>query len=498
MPDFYHEGHEMSSIIGRRKELQLLDKLFKSDKAEFLAIYGRRRVGKTFLISHFFQDKTIYFELTGIKNASTKNQLKNFTEELSETFFEGEVQRCPSNWQDAFSILCKKVKEIDPSQKVTIFLDELPWLASSRSGFLGALDHAWNRHLSRQSNVILIVCGSAASWMLKKIVNNKGGFYGRLTAEMRLMPYTLAETELFCRSKGVELEHKQIIELYMAFGGIPKYLENISKGKSPVQIIQAACFGLDAPLLNEFPRLFSSLFDHAETHLTIVKALAKQRSGLTQGELIEVANLKSGGGLTRALEELEASGFIAAVPDFGKKKRGALYRLIDEYSLFYLTWIQKSKEGSLKGMQELYWQQLQDSPAYRAWAGYVFEDICLKHIKGIVFGLGISGVSVKASGWKYRAPENSKDNGAQIDLVIERADNCINLCEIKYANTPYVITKEYAEKLRWKKECFRTITNTRKSLFTTLITPFGVVENAQYASAVDNQITMDVLFYHFD
>lgn len=499
---FYHlspnlKENEMPSIIGRKKELQLLERLYKSDKAEFLAIYGRRRVGKTFLISQFFKEKTVYFELTGIKNATTKNQLKNFNEELSGAFFGGQLQNTPDNWQEAFSILCKRVKKAEPSKKVTIFLDELPWLASPRSGFLEALDHAWNRYLSRQPNVVLVVCGSAASWMLKKIVDSQGGFYGRLTAKMKLEPYTLAETELFCKAKGIELEHKQIIELYMAFGGIPKYLEIISKGKSPVQTIQEACFAPNAPLAYEFPRLFSSLFDHAETHLTIVKALAKQRSGLSQSELIDITKLKSGGGLTRTLEELEASGFITTVPNFEKKKRESLYRLIDEYSLFYLTWIMPSIEGSLKDMQEFYWQQAQDSPRYHAWGGYTFEGICLKHIKGIVFGLGISGISVKASSWKYRAAKDSKENGTQIDLVIERADNCINLCEIKYSNAPYVVTKEYAEKLRWKKECFRTITGTRKSLFTTLITPFGVFENAQYAASVDNQITMDSLFISF-
>jgi hypothetical protein len=388
------------------------------------------------------------------------------------------MQPIPSDWQEAFAILRRQVEKINPSQKITIFLDELPWLASVRSGFLQALDHAWNRYLSRMPNVILIVCGSAVSWILKKIVNDRGGFYGRLTAEIRLEPYTLLEAEQFCRAKGVDLERKQIIELYMAFGGIPKYLDLVVRGKSPVQIIQDACFAPHAPLAHEFNRLFSSLFDHAEMHLAVVKALVKHREGLTQRELVEATGLNSGGGFSRTLQELEVSGFIAVVPHFEKRKRGAQYRLIDEYSLFYLTWIQSTFEGSIKGTQEHYWQNVQDSPSYRAWAGYTFEGICLKHVKNILVGLGISGVSIQASGWRYQ-PKNKADQGAQIDLVIERADNYINLCEIKYAHAPYVITKEYAEKLRAKKECFRRITETRSSLFTTLITPYGALENAQ-------------------
>lgn len=244
------------------------------------------------------------------------------------------------------------------------------------------------------------------------------------------------------------MERKRIIELYMVFGGIPKYLETIVRGKSPVQIIQEACFAPDAPLLKEFPRLFSSLFDHAEAHLAIVKALAKHRDGLNQSELFEETGLRSGGGFTRTLEELEASGFIAVIPNFKKRKREEHYRLIDEYSLFFLTWIQPIIEGGLKDTREHYWQHVQDSSSYRTWAGYSFESLCLKHIKGIIMGLGISGISIKASGWNYKPTKNDSSRGAQIDLVIERADNCINLCEIKYVNIPYLITKEYAEKIR--------------------------------------------------
>lgn len=484
----------MQQLVAREREIQILEKLFQSRKANFLAIYGRRRVGKTFLISQFFHRKGIYFELTGIKKARAKDQLRNFSEEFFDIFCSGQNQQTPKNWQEAFTLLRRQVEKIDLSQKVIIFLDELPWLASKRSGFLSALDHVWNRHLSRYPNVILIVCGSAASWILRKIVNDKGGFYGRLTAEIRLQPYSILETERFCKAKGVELGRKQIIELYMAFGGIPKYLDYISRGQSSAQIIQEACFEPDSPLAKEFSRVFSSLFDKSEAHLEIVKVLGKKRSGLSQNEILQFTSLSSGGGFTKVLEELEASGFITFVPNFGKKKREGCYRLIDEYSLFFLTWIQPFLEGRLRSKQGNYWQQVKDSPSYYAWAGYTFEGICLKHVEKIVAGLGLSGLLTKSSGWMHRPKKEDKNLGAQIDLVIERADHCTNLCEIKFTNAPYTITKEYSEKLRWKKECFRQATKTKHSLFTTMITLYGVVENDHYHSSVDNQLTMDVFF----
>lgn len=480
--------------VGREKQLKILETLFKSEEAQFLAIYGRRRVGKTFLISHFFSDKGVYFELTGIKNANKEAQLLNFAEEFADCFFKGMSQKAPDSWQQAFTQLRREIEKVDPNQKVIIFFDELPWLASKRSGFLSALDHLWNRYLSRYSNVILIVCGSATAWILKKIINDRGGFYGRLTAEINLKPYTLVETENYFKARGVDLERKQIIELYLAFGGVPKYLNFVERGKSPAQVIQEVCFGSNGQLSIEFNRLFSSLFDNAKIHLAIVEALASCRTGLDQSEILKKTGFNTGGGFTDALGELQASGFISFIPNLGHIKRGGKYRLTDEYSLFYLTWIKPAFKEHLGNVGINYWQQMQNSPGYRAWEGYAFEGICLKHVNQIVSALGLSGVVFKASGWFFRPSNGDSQSGVQIDLVIERADHCTNLCEIKFSNTPYIVTKEYEEKLRWKKECFRQQTKTRNTLFTTMITPFGVIENSQYYSAVDNQITMDALF----
>lgn len=484
----------MKKPIGREKELAILEALFKSEEAQFLAIYGRRRVGKTYLISHFFNDKGIYFEITGIKNAKKDAQLVNYSEEFADKFFSGKRQNMPKSWQEAFNQLRRQVEQVDPAKKVIIFIDELPWFASKRSGFLPALDHLWNRYLSRLSNVILIVCGSATAWILKKIVNDRGGFYGRLTREINLKPYTLAGTENFFKAKNIELERKQIIELYLTFGGVPKYLNYVERGKSPAQIIQETCFSQQGQLKGEFNRLFSSLFNNAETHLAIVGALASSWTGLDQGELLQSTGLKSGGGVTEALRELQASGFISFIPPLGHIKREGKYRLTDEYSLFYLTWIKSAFEEHVENVGNTYWQQIQNSPSYYAWAGYAFESACLKHINQIVTALGLSGITVKAGGWSFRPPNGDSKSGAQIDLVLERADHCTNLFEIKFSNTHFIITKEYEEKLRWKKECYRQVTKTRNTLFMTMITPFGVIENGQYFASVDNQITMNALF----
>ncbi|MES2199242.1 MAG: ATP-binding protein [Chlamydiota bacterium] len=485
----------MTKPIGREKELEILETLFKSKEAQFLAVYGRRRVGKTYLISNFFRGRGVYFELTGIKNAKLDTQLLNFSEEFTDCFLEGRHQPPPKSWQEAFAMLRRQIEMVDPQKKVLIFLDELPWLASKRSLFLSSLDHLWNRYLSRHSNVILIVCGSATAWILKKIIQDRGGFYGRLTAEINLKPYTLSGTENFFKVKNIELERKQIIELYLAFGGVPKYLNYVERGKSPAQIIQEVCFGPQGPLSGEFNRLFTSLFDDAERHLKVVESLASCRSGLALQELEQLTGLSSGGGFTETLKELQASGFISFIPNLGNAKRAGKYRLTDEYSLFYLTWIKPAFKEHLGNVSINYWQQMQNSPRYHAWTGYAFESICLKHVNQIVTALGLSGIIFKACGWFARSGNDHFDeSGSQIDLVIERSDHCTNLCEIKFSNTPFVITKDYEEKLRRKKECYRQATKTRNTLFTTMITPFGVIENAQYFASVDNQITMDALF----
>lgn len=484
----------ITTIIGREAELAKFDKICNSSQAEFIAVYGRRRIGKTYLISEFFKDKGYYFELTGTKDASLKTQLNNFREEFADAFYFGVKQDEPKNWQEAFNQLRRKVAELESNKKIILFFDELPWLASKRSDILECLEHVWNRYLSRMKNIIVIVCGSAASWMLKKIIYNKGGLYGRITSEIHLKPFTLRETEQYFKAKNVSLDKKQIIEIYLAFGGVAKYLSNVEQGKSSAQIINENCFNENGSLTSEFNKLFDSLFEKPQQHINIVTTLASKKSGMTQEELLKKTGMSSGGGFTKILSELESSGFILSCAEFSHKKKDTKYRLIDEYCLFYLSWIKPALDKQLKNIDTNYWLGIQNNPSYFAWAGYAFEGVCLKHIDRIIDALKISVIARSYATWSFRPNNGSDAKGAQIDLVIDRADNCINLCEIKFCNSIFNVDQEYAKNLQYKKSCFQQQTNTKKSLFTTLLTTYGANMNQHYLSSVDNQLNMDILF----
>lgn len=482
----------MQKIIGRQKEKQILEKLFQSQNAEFLAIYGRRRIGKTFLINQFFKDRCVYFEITGSRGAGKKEQLSNFHQEFTALFKPEAQYSHPKDWNEAFYRLKDEISLIPSSQKIVLFFDELPWLDSPKSGFLRALEYFWNRHASRMENVIVIICGSAASWMIKKVIYNKGGLYGRLSAEIRLQPFSLGEVQSYFQERQISLTPKQTIEIFMVTGGVPKYLNYIERGKSSAQTINALCFTPQSPLLKEFHKLYDSLFNEAHRHVSIVRELANSRQGMTQLELSSALGVSKGGSFGDLLEELEESGFITGFQALGKQQKEKKFRLVDEYSLFYLSWIDAVKQSIFQSSDKDYWGKIQMSPTWHTWAGYAFENICLTHTSKIKEGLEIGGVSTTESYWRFHG--NKEDAGAEIDLVIDRADQCINLCEMKFYGSTYSLTKEEAANLERKKIIFREKTQTRKATFTTLITPYGVKENEHYLSSVDNQLTIECLF----
>ncbi|NGX43470.1 MAG: hypothetical protein K940chlam7_01768 [Chlamydiae bacterium] len=483
----------MARIIGRESECKILNSLFESDKPEFLAIYGRRRVGKTHLIRRYFREKGVYFEMTGTKDGPMKEQLANFAIALSSTFLEGKRCPIPHNWHAAFELLRKQVEQVASHRRVILFFDELPWMSTPRSDCLRALEHFWNRYLSNQDNIILIVCGSAASWMIKKVINNRGGLYGRLSRILHLLPFTLKDTEQLLKAKGIDLDRKQIVEFYMAVGGVPYYLNLASRGRSSAQMINELFFSRDAPLANEFNGLFESLFDHHEHHKKIVYILHNKPHGLSKNELLELVGLTSGGYSTTVFRELESSGFIGYMPPFGKKQKGGNYILIDELSLLHLNWLVSRSPGPFGEPGDDYWLKIRATRKWTTWAGLAFEILCWKHVNGIKGALGISGVQTSTSTWRF-VPREANQEGAQIDLVIDRADRCINLCEIKYSDSPFSVTKTYRKDLERKKRVFHQVTATRKALFTTLVTPFGVKKNSHSIAIVDNEVTLDDLF----
>ncbi|MBI5274095.1 MAG: ATP-binding protein [Chlamydiales bacterium] len=482
-----------SSIFGREREIETLTRLLHSTKPEFLAIYGRRRVGKTYLIHEFFKDKGVYFCITGTRNNSKQSQIHKFTRELQNMFPSQDKIKEPKNWDDALYLLKDAVSKIDITKKVIIFFDELPWLASNRSGFLPALEYLWNQHFSRMNNVILVICGSAANWIIKKVINNKGGLYGRLSEIIKLHSFTLTETRAFLLSQHVQLSRKQLVECYMCMGGIAKYLTYIRPGESTAQIINRLCFTPQGTLTGEFNNLYQSLFNHAQVHIDIVKELAKHKSGIAKQQLLDNLQITSGGQTTLILEELEEAGFITACPEFQKTGKGKRLWLIDEYSYFYLNWMEHVKWSIILGNDQDYWLKMQNDPQWKTWSGYAFESICFKHIAQIKKSLGIAALLTRESQWVYK-PKDKSEKGAQIDLIIDRKDDCINLCEIKFHHGTFTIDRDYAKELEHKINVFREQTKTRKTIFLTLITPFGLHKNEYSRELVQCELTLDDFF----
>lgn len=381
----------MKKLIGRIEEQEILKEAFEYDEAEMVAVLGRRRVGKTFLINTVYENH-IDFKITGIQNVPTSKQLQNFNEQLNK-FSEHSIAAfdIPKDWFQAFSQLEKYIKVLPKEKRKVIFMDEVPWMAASHSNFISAFGHFWNNWASLQ-NLVVVICGSAASWMTQKIVMDTGGLHNRITKYIHLKPFTLSETEEYIKSRNLNFNRYQIVQLYMAMGGIPHYLKELKKGKSAVQNIDTICFSKLGILKNEFLKLYPALFKYPENHIAIVRALATKKNGLNRQEIITKSDTPQGGGTTKTLEELEQSGFITSYHPFGKRKKEKLYRLTDEYSLFYLNFIEdKTNEGAGT------WNHLSQSQYYKTWSGYAFESICLKHIPQIKKALGISGVYSKSA-----------------------------------------------------------------------------------------------------
>lgn len=471
-------------MVGREIHVKKLQALIYKDKSSFVAITGRRRVGKTYLVDEVYKNN-FCLRVTGIQNVGLNIQIKNFVEKIVE--YSGlSIASQPKNWQEVFILLKKYLVKLPTTKKQILFIDELPWIATKRSGFIQILAHLWNDYLSKEKHFILVVCGSATSWIAKRIVNDKGGLHNRLTDRIRLQPFTLSETKKFLNIRGVNLTDQAISELYMIMGGIPFYLEQIKKGQSVNQIITKLCFTDGGLLKEEYRNLYKALFDNPENHEAIVLALAKTSKGLSRSEIIEKTHVKAGGPYTRAISDLLLSGFIEKILPYGKKSRGTVYRLIDEYSIFFHRFIKpnQNKEPEI-------WKTIYQSQQYKIWTGFAFENLCLRHIAQIKKALGIFGIYSEQSG--YTQKSNGDDYGFQIDLIIDRKDNVVNLCECKYYNDTFTVSKSYADNLRRRRNIFQSAISPKKSVFNTLITAYGAVKNEYFLDVVDNELTVSDL-----
>ncbi|MBQ8159488.1 MAG: ATP-binding protein [Clostridia bacterium] len=471
-------------MIGREKERQIILDCMNSGRPEFIAVYGRRRVGKTFLIKEYFQEHFAFYA-TGVPRTNTRNQLKFFREALIQ--YGDDTKTIPSDWAEAFQRLRKVLslptvyRDYENGRRV-VFLDELPWMDTAKSDFKSALDYFWNSWASTQKDLVLIVCGSATSWVISNLIRDTGGFYHRITRQIYLAPFDLRECEMLLKSNGHQLTRKQVIECYMIFGGIPHYLNYLRPQFSLAQNIDLLFFQENAPLRYEYDQLFSSLFRNAQNYVSIVETLASKKSGMTRAELLKVEKMPQGKDLTKCLDELEQCGFIRKYSAVSKDSTGYIFQLIDSLTLFHLTWLQNQKIDS--------WMNHMGTPAYYNWCGLAFERVCLLHSRQIKNVLGIFGISSHEYSWHSKKSEP----GAQIDLLIDRKDDVINICEIKYSEGKYAISASEEEALIRRREVFRAETKSHKAIQITMITLNGLEKN-EHRHIISNEIISDQLFH---
>ena len=472
----------INEMVGRTKEIDILLRMLHTNESEFVVVIGRRRVGKTYLIRNAYQEK-ITFELTGIQNGSLNEQLSNFNFALAQYFnVEMDSIQKPNNWINAFQVLIKNIETLKSKSKRVIFIDELPWLASARSDFLKGLSFLWNSWASK-NNIVLVTCGSAASWMIERVILHKGGLHNRVTRQIFLQPFTLSETKDYLHSQKVVLSHYQIAQLYMIIGGIPYYLKLVPGSKSVPQIVSSLFFAKNAPLKNEFENLYAALFSHHERYIAIIKACYTKWKGVTHTELVRLSGLPSGGTLTKMIKELEASGFIQVSNPYGKNKKDSLIRLVDEFSIFHLKYMSNSKI--------INWQTVSSSQSFKSWLGFAFENLCLKHIEEIKNSIGISDVTTHQ--YTYMQPATKDEQGVQIDMIIDRNDEVMHICEAKFYNKPYVIDKAYSENLQRKIRAMKMKAPMSKTVTLVMITTFGLKEN-KYSGMAYKEVALDDFF----
>ncbi len=469
-------------MIGRIDEQRRLREAFESEYSEFVAVYGRRRVGKTFLVREQFHYK-FTFQHTGLARKSTREQLQSFQLSLRRQGYT--KAPLPGNWIEAFDML-KDLIEWSKDRRKVVFIDEMPWMDAPRSSFLPALENFWNSFASARKDVVLIACGSATSWIVRKLLKNKRGLHNRITYRIHLQPFTLNECEQYAKQRKLGMSRLQLMEGYMALGGIPYYWSLLDKSKSLAQNIDRLFFSKDGELKGEYYELYASLFNHPEKYVAVIETLGKKRSGLSREEIIKEGKLESNGKLSEILEDLENCGFIRKYNMIGMKSKGALYQLIDCYTLFYFRFIQNNSSND-----EHFWSKSIGTGEYNSWCGLAFERLCLLHSRQIKTKLGISGIISSEYAWWTDQKDGKR--GAQIDLLIDRNDGVINLCEMKYTKVPFQIDASYEANLLNKRARFIEATQTRKAVHITMVSSQGLERNA-YADEIQSEVSGGDLF----
>ncbi len=470
-------------FVGRERECAELNRCLQSDRSELVIVYGRRRVGKTFLIEQHFKQK-FDFWYVGVRNISTKDQLRHFAKSLRKYSGKGYTF---SSWWDAFDALEEYLETLPKNRKKVIFIDEMPWMDTGRSRFVSALENFWNGWCARRDDIMLIATGSATTWMRDKIIGNQGGLHARTTCLLHLAPFTLHEVELYLQARKIRWQRYDILQAYMALGGVPYYYSLLNPTLSLAQNIDALFFAEGGNLRNEFDELYNALFNDADLYIDIVKALAAHRSGMTHKEIM-LHIKRDGTQISKALNNLERCDFIECWAQYGNKKREQVFRLMDFYTLFYYKFIAHDTSKN-----EQWWTTHLESASVRAWMGISFETLCMAHHQQIKKALGIDRIGTSIAAWHCAPNEAENLPGAQIDMIIERADRLIHLCEMKFSQKKFNITADYEDKLRERMWLFDLKTHNTKPLVHTFVTTYGVA-NPLAHSIVHSEVPMDDLF----
>ena len=479
-------------FIGREKEQEQLKDYIGSNQSEFIAVYGRRRVGKTCLIQQVIGNDYAFY-VAGMNRVTMEIQLANFMQGIRKHRPDEPLPHVKT-WLDAFIALESYLESLPEGKKI-VFIDEMPWMDTPRSNFISGLEHFWNSWASWRDDIKLIVCGSATSWIINNLIKNRGGLHNRVTHKIPLKPFSLRECREFFMAKGFRLSNKQIAECYMVLGGVPFYLEKLNKGEGVAQNIDRLLFDEDGELHDEFQSLYNSLYKNATNHIKIVTALATKGHGLTRKELIEKTKLSDNGKFSLMLEELQSCGFIRSYEPYLSKMRQkpftedrlspvTLYQLVDPFTLFHFQVMRKADAHDPN-----YWSNNQNSHVYSTWSGLSFEMLCLNHVEQIKMALGISGITANAFSWLGKG----KDRSAQIDLLIDRADKTINICEMKFYNKPYAMTAKDEDDIERKVTSFIEATHTDKNIIVTMITAKGLERN-EHSEGIQKELTLDQLF----
>lgn len=478
---------ENNKLIGRKNEREQFDDIYATKKPALVAVYGRRRVGKTFLVRQHFNNN-FDFSFTGNYQMSRQGQLSLFNQELRR--FSGQDYPLVKDWFSAFEQLRQYLSSLD-NERLVLFFDELPWMETPKSNFIQAFSYFWNTWASTRQGLKLFVCGSSTTWMMEKLIGDKGGLYGRVTHTIYLAPFTLGEMEAYLHANGIRWNRYQMLETYMIMGGIPFYLEMLKPKLTFDQNIDNLFFAANAPLRMEYGFLFRSLFNDAQLYRQVVETIAKRSQGMTRQQIKEELRLGDGGVLTVVLENLVRCDFLRRYAAFGKSERNALYQLTDLFSLFHLRFVADNN-----GQDAQFWSNMRENPSRVAWRDYAFEQVCLHHIPQIKEAIGIKAVLSNVCSWScptFTDKDGNPWQGTQIDLLIDRRDQVINICEMKYANDVYIIDKDYEERLRRRLSTFQHLTRTRKALHLTFITTYGLSRNT-HSGNVQTEVTMGDLF----